>query len=114
VIALVGANGSGKTTLIKLLCRLYDPTGGTIAIDGVDLRQFETHALRREIAIIFQDYARYHLSAEENIWLGNAALPPDRERIIAAARRSGADEVIRRLPHGYDTMLGKGSRTGKS
>ncbi len=107
VIALVGANGSGKTTLMKLLCRLYDPTGGTIAIDGVDLRQFETHALRREIAIIFQDYARYHLTAAENIGLGNAALPPDRERVVAAARRAGADEVIRRLPHGYDTILGK-------
>lgn len=106
-IALVGANGSGKTTLVKLLCRLYDPTGGTIALDGVDLRQFETKALRREIAILFQDYARYHLSAAENVWMGNAARPPDRERIVAAARRSGADEVIRRLPHGYDTMLGK-------
>ncbi len=106
-IALVGANGSGKTTLVKLLCRLYDPTGGTISLDGVDLRQFGTKALRREIAILFQDYARYHLSAAENIWMGNAARPPDRERIVAAARRSGADEVIRRLPHGYDTMLGK-------
>lgn len=106
-IALVGANGSGKTTLIKLLCRLYDPTGGTLTWDGVDLRQFETRALRREIAVIFQDYVHYQLSAEENIWLGNAAAPPDRERIVAAARRSGADEVIRRLPHGYDTILGK-------
>jgi ATP-binding cassette, subfamily B, bacterial len=107
VVALVGENGSGKTTLIKLLCRLYDPTGGSITLDGIDLRQFETHALRREIAIIFQNYAHYHLSAEENIWLGNASLPPDRERVAAAARRSGADEVIRGLPRGYDTILGK-------
>lgn len=107
VVALVGENGSGKTTLIKLLCRLYDPTGGTITIDGVDLRQFETKALRHEIAIIFQDYAHYHLTARENIWFGNTALPPDHERVIAAARRSGADDVISALPHGYDTILGK-------
>jgi ATP-binding cassette subfamily B protein len=107
VVALVGENGSGKTTLIKLLCRLYDPTGGTITIDGVDLRQFETKALRQEIAIIFQDYAHYHLTARENIWFGNTVLPPDHERVIAAARRSGADDVISALPHGYDTILGK-------
>ena len=113
VVALVGENGSGKTTLIKLLCRLYDPTGGTITIDGVDLRQFETKALRHEIAIIFQDYAHYHLTARENIWFGNTALPPDHERVIAAARRSGADDVISALPHGYDTILGKRFEDGE-
>ena len=113
VVALVGENGSGKTTLIKLLCRLYDPTGGTITIDGVDLRQFETKALRREIAVIFQDYAHYHLTARENIWLGNTALPPDHERVVAAARRSGADDVIRALPHGYETILGKWFEDGE-
>jgi ATP-binding cassette subfamily B protein len=107
VVALVGENGSGKTTLIKLLCRFYDPTGGTITIDGIDLRQFETKALRREIAIIFQDYAHYHLTARENIWFGNTTLPPDHEQVMAAARRSGADDVIRALPHGYETILGK-------
>jgi len=99
--------------LIKLLCRLYDPTGGTITIDGVDLRQFETKALRREIAIIFQDYVHYHLTARENIWLGNTVLPPDHERVIAAARRSGADDVISSLPHGYDTILGKRFEDGE-
>jgi ATP-binding cassette subfamily B protein len=113
VVALVGENGSGKTTLIKLLCRLYDPTGGTIAIDGIDLRQFETKALRHEIAIIFQDYAHYHMTARENIWLGNTALPPDHEGVIAAARRSGADDVISALPHGYDTILGKRFEDGE-
>jgi ATP-binding cassette subfamily B protein len=113
VVALVGENGSGKTTLIKLLCRLYDPTGGTIVMDGIDLRQFETKALRREIAIIFQDYAHYHLTARENIWLGNTGLPPDHERVIAAARRSGADEVISALPRGYDTILGKWFENGE-
>jgi ATP-binding cassette subfamily B protein len=113
VVALVGENGSGKTTLIKLLCRLYDPTDGTITIDGVDLRQFETKALRHEIAIIFQDYAHYHLTARENIWFGNTALSPNDERVIAAARRSGADGVISALPHGYDTILGKRFANGE-
>jgi len=113
VVALVGENGSGKTTLIKLLCRLYEPTAGTITIDGIDLRQFETKALRHEIAIIFQDYAHYHLTARENIWLGNIELPPDHEHVIAAARRSGADGVISALPHGYDTILGKWFENGE-
>ena len=107
VVAFVGENGSGKTTLMKLLCRLYDPTRGALALDGVDLRQFATRTWRREIAIIFQDYAHYQLTARENIWLGNTALPPDDARIADAARRAGADAVIGALPHGYETLLGK-------
>jgi len=113
VVALVGENGSGKTTLIKLLCRLYDPTSGTITLDGIDLRQFETTALRREISIIFQDYAQYHLTARENIWFGNVALPPDQEQIETAARHAGADEVITELPQGYETILGKWFEDGE-
>ena len=113
VVALVGENGSGKTTLMKLLCRLYDPSGGTITLDGIDLRHFDTKALRHEISIIFQDYAHYHLSARENVWFGNTNLPPDDDRIITAARRSGADAVIRALPHGYDTILGKQFENGE-
>ncbi|MBF8277236.1 MAG: ABC-type multidrug transport system, ATPase and permease component [Candidatus Brocadiaceae bacterium] len=113
VVALVGENGSGKTTLSKLLCRLYDPTAGSVTIDGTELRQFDTAALRREITVIFQDYAQYHLTARENIWLGNTLLPPDHERIIAAARNSGADDVISSLPHGYDTILGKRFKDGE-
>jgi len=107
VVALVGENGSGKTTLVKLLCRLYDPTGGAITLDGVDLRRFETAPLRREFSVLFQDYAQYHLTARENIWFGNTNLSPEDERILAAARDSGADDVIRRLPKGYETVLGK-------
>ncbi len=107
VVALVGENGSGKTTLTKLLCRLYDPTEGNITIDGVDLRDFKIADLRRQISVIFQDYAKYHFTAQENIWLANIDLPPERESIINAARRSGADDVISKLPQGYDTVLGK-------
>jgi ATP-binding cassette subfamily B protein len=113
VVALVGENGSGKTTLIKLLCRLYDPASGIITLDGIDLRQLETTALRREISVIFQDYAQYHLTARENIWFGNVALPPDQERIAAAARHAGADEVIAGLPQGYETILGKWFEDGE-
>jgi ATP-binding cassette, subfamily B, bacterial len=112
-VALVGLNGAGKTTLIKLLCRLYDPTAGSISLDGIDLRQFETAALRCQMSVIFQDYARYYLSARENIWLGNTVLAPDDGRIQEAARQAGADAVISRLPQGYDTPLGKWVEDGQ-
>ena len=113
VVALVGENGSGKTTLIKLLCRLYDPKDGVITLDGTDLRQFKTTELRRQIAVIFQDYVQYHLTARENIWFGNISLSSDDERILTAARHSGADEVIQGLPRGYDTILGKWFENGE-
>jgi ATP-binding cassette subfamily B protein len=105
-VALVGENGSGKTTLIKLLCQLYDPTAGAIRIDGIDLREFSRGALRREIGVIFQDFARYNLTARENIWVGNVALRHDDPRIVDAACRSGAHEVIE-TRGGYDAALGK-------
>ena len=113
VIALVGENGSGKTTLVKLLCRLYDPGGGVIAVDGVDLRELDPVRWRREIGVVFQDYVQYALAAWENIWLGRADSAPERERIEHAAQLSGADPVIRRLPHGYDSMLGRWFKEGQ-
>jgi len=107
VVALVGENGSGKTTLVKLLCRLYDPTGGSITADGIDLRHLESSALRREIGIIFQDYAHYQMTAWENIWMGNVRLPPNDGKIISAAKSSGVHDTLEGLPRGYETMLGK-------
>jgi ATP-binding cassette subfamily B protein len=107
LVALVGENGSGKSTLIKLLCRLYDPQEGRISLDGIDLRDFNTVDLRREMSIIFQDYARYNLTAGENIWLGNAHAPPAEEKIMAAAECSGADEFISGMEKKYETVLGK-------
>jgi ATP-binding cassette subfamily B protein len=107
VVALVGENGSGKTTLAKLLCRLYDPNNGIITLDGIDLRQFDIKSLRNEISAIFQDYAKYHLTARENIWFGNIGIPIDSGSIEDAARYAGAAELIGNLPKGYDTNLGK-------
>jgi ATP-binding cassette, subfamily B, bacterial len=106
-IALVGENGSGKTTLVKLLCRLYDPTSGRITVDGIDLQKIAIAELRQQVSVIFQDYAKYHFPAGENIRLGNIQYPSDSIRIEQAARRSGAHEVISDLPNGYETMLGK-------
>ena len=106
-VALVGENGSGKTTLVKLLCRLYDPTSGTISVDGTDYHDIAAADLRGEIGIVFQDYARYHLAARENIRFGNIDIGADDPRIIDAAVRTGADAVIRALPSGYDTVLGR-------
>jgi ATP-binding cassette subfamily B protein len=112
IVALVGENGAGKTTLIKLLCRLYDPTEGKITFEGDDLRSFTTTDLRRQISVIFQDYAKYHLTAKENIWFGNIDLPPDDKLIENAACKAGADDVITSLPNSYDTILGNWFENG--
>jgi ATP-binding cassette, subfamily B, bacterial len=106
-IALVGENGSGKTTLIKLLCRLYDPSSGSITIDGIPLSDLSTTDLRREFSVIFQDYAQYNLSARENIGIGGADKSCEMDEIMKAAECSGADEVISGLKNGYETLLGK-------
>ena len=112
VLALVGENGAGKTTLVKLLARLYDPDEGRILLDGHDLREYDVEALRAHIGVIFQDFVRYHLTAAENIAVGRIEARDDRERIVAAAERSLADEVIAKLPDGYDQVIGKRFRTG--
>jgi ATP-binding cassette, subfamily B, bacterial len=113
VTALVGANGSGKTTIVKLLCRLYDPQRGRVTLDGVDLRELPVAELRRGISVIFQDFAKYQLTARQNIWIGNVARPEDDPAIEAAARAAGADAVIAELGHGYDSMLGKWFQEGE-
>jgi len=107
IVALVGANGAGKSTLTKLLCRFYDPESGTITIDGTDIRRFSVADLRRMLTVLFQHPVPYHATAAENIALGDMRLTPDGEALAQAARSAGADEVIQRLPHGYDTLLGK-------
>ena len=106
-VALVGHNGAGKTTLVKLLCRLYDPTQGGIFLDGVDLREHDLTDLRQNITAVFQDFARFHLTAAQNIGIANMARIEDRPAVMRAAEQGGADEVISRLPKGYDSQLGR-------
>ena len=113
VVAIVGANGAGKTTLIKLLCRLYQPTRGTITLDGVDLGDYSLTELRRQISVLFQDYIHYQLTVKENIWLGDIEVEPNSDRIWAAAHKAGANPTIDRLPHGLDTRLGNWFEQGE-
>jgi ATP-binding cassette, subfamily B, bacterial len=107
VLALVGENGAGKTTLVKLLSRLYDPDEGRILLDGYPLNEYSLEELRSHIGVIFQDFVRYYFSATDNIAVGRIEARDDHGRITDAARRSVADEVIARLPKGYEQMLGK-------
>jgi ATP-binding cassette, subfamily B, bacterial len=112
VLALVGENGAGKTTLVKLLTRLYDPNEGRILLDGHDLREYDLEALRGNMGVIFQDFVRYNLSAGDNIAVGKIVARGDSARIERAAMRSQADEVITRLPAGYQQMIGKRFKNG--
>ena len=106
-IALVGENGAGKTTLVKLLARLYDPTGGSILLDGVDLRDYNVDDLRREVGVIFQDYMRYDMRVLENIGFGRIEALKDDDRVRQAASKAYADTVVNSLPSGYEQMLGR-------
>jgi ATP-binding cassette subfamily B multidrug efflux pump len=101
-VAIVGATGSGKTTTIKLLDRLYDPQRGRILVDGVDVREWDTAALRRRIAVVLQDVFLFSGSVADNVTLGRTDIP--RERIEAAARRVNADGFVRRMG-GYDARV---------
>ncbi len=111
-IALVGENGAGKTTLVKLLSRLYDPDEGRILLDGADLRDYDLDSLRHNIGIIFQDFVRYDFILRENIGVSQVEAMNDEDRIREAAKRSLADSVAKRVPQGFDQMLGKRFENG--
>ncbi len=104
-VALVGANGTGKTTLVKLLTRLYDPTGGEILLDGLPIAAYDLPSLRGRISALFQDFAHFALSAQHNVGVGDVGHADDRERVLAASRWAGADAVLEKLPAGWDTPL---------
>jgi ATP-binding cassette subfamily B protein len=111
-IALIGENGEGKTTIVKLLTRLYDPTAGQILLDGVDLREYDLDDYASNIAVIFQDFMRYDMTAWENIAVGQIGARENLDKVELAARKSLAEGVIKKLPNGYDQMLGRRFETG--
>ena len=104
-VALVGLNGAGKTTLIKLITRLYDPTGGVILFDGIDIRKYDTKALYKLYGIIFQDFGKYAESAADNIAFGCISREKNQSEVESAAKNAGADDFIQKMPQGYDTPL---------
>ena len=106
-VALVGRNGAGKTTMVKLLTRLYDPDDGEILIGGRNIKEYDLQDLRAQVGVIFQDYVTYYMNARENIGVGRIEEIEDKELVTSAARKSGANAVIEKLPDGYETMLGK-------
>ena len=128
VVGLVGLNGAGKSTLAKLLCRLYEPTRGTITWDGVDIRTIAMAEYRSRVSAVFQDFMTYDLSAHDNIALGVAGGENEnsessgssgssgndepgfgvaRAAVQDAAEAAGAHEIVMRLPVGYDSMLSR-------
>jgi ATP-binding cassette subfamily B protein len=107
--ALVGVNGAGKSTLVKLLCRFYDPTAGTITVDGTDLCDIEPASWQNGVAALFQDFVRYPLPARDNIGLGATAGDARLDdEVLAAARLAGIGDVLEALPNGLDTPLTRG------
>jgi ATP-binding cassette subfamily B protein len=106
-VALIGENGEGKTTIVKLLTRLYDPFEGQVLLDGVDLREYNLEDLYREIGVIFQDFMRYEMTARENIAVGRIEQIDNLELIEQSAQKSMADDVVGKLPAGFNQMLGR-------
>ncbi len=106
-VALIGENGEGKTTIVKLMTRLYDPLEGQVLLDGVDIREYNLEDLYREIGVIFQDFMRYEMTARENIAVGRIEQMNNLSLLQQSAQKSLADQVVDRLPSGYEQMLGR-------
>jgi ATP-binding cassette, subfamily B, bacterial MsbA len=105
VLAIVGSSGSGKSTLVHLIPRFFDPTGGRILVDGTDVRDLSLHSLRSLIAVVTQDTILFNDTVRNNIGYGQPHVSD--AKVEAAARAALADEFIREMPEGYNTMIGE-------
>ena len=107
LIALVGENGAGKSTLVKLLLRFYDVDRGSIRVGGVDLKQLDPEALRSRIGVLFQDYVNYELTIRENVVMGRPNGEVEDGRVVEALRRSHSDWLVKKMPKGLDSRVGR-------
>jgi ATP-binding cassette subfamily B protein len=115
LIALVGENGAGKSTLVKLLLRFYDADQGSVSVGGVDLKHFDPAVLRSRIGVLFQDYASYELSVRENVVMGrpdgeaSSKANDERvdERVMDALRNSRSEWLVKKMPNGLDSKVGR-------
>jgi ATP-binding cassette subfamily B protein len=106
VVAIVGENGAGKSTLVKLLAKMYEPVGGRVLVDGIDLARLSPIDWRARLTGAFQDFFRFELRARHAIGVGDLPRIDDEASVVTAVSRAGADDVIVRLPAGLDTQLG--------
>jgi ATP-binding cassette subfamily B protein len=106
VVAIVGENGAGKSTLVKLLCRMYEPDGGRILIDGAELSRIRADDWRSRLAGAFQDFFRFEFQARHSVGVGDLARLDDAPAVVAAVERAGAADVVEHLKLGLETQLG--------
>ena len=109
LVGVVGPTGGGKSTVVSMIPRFYDPSCGTVRIDGVDVRDFDLQALRRQVGFVLQDTSLFHGTIRDNIAYGRPGATD--QEIVEAARLANADEFISRMAHGYDTMVGERGMT---
>jgi ABC-type multidrug transport system fused ATPase/permease subunit len=111
-VAIIGVNGSGKTTLIKLLCRIYDPTSGSISINGTPLKDLQLEDWQNTLGVLFQDFPTYNLKVRDSIGVGRISEEQSEEKLQQAARFSGADEFIDEFTKKYDQLIWKEFKDG--
>jgi ATP-binding cassette subfamily B protein len=112
-LAIIGLNGAGKSTFVKLLCRFYDPSSGSIEIDKIPLNQITRSSWYSMLGVIFQDYAQYKFTVSESISLGNVNREINPEDVVQAAKQAGADDFINAWEMSYEQQLGAEFTNGK-